>query len=66
MGAVLDGVTVASLALMANVTWQLGRASLVDVATILICTVSLALLLTTRINSAWLIGAGAAIGYFWR
>lgn len=62
MGAVLDGVTVASLALMAVVTWQLGRASLVDVTTVAIAVVSLGVLLTTRINSAWLILAGAAIG----
>jgi chromate transporter len=61
-GAVLDGVTVASLALMAVVTWHLGRASLVDLTTIAIAAVSLVVLLTTRINSAWLILAGAIIG----
>ena len=61
-GAVLDGVTVASLALMAVVTWQLGRASLVDATTLAIAVVSLGALLTTRINSAWLILAGAIIG----
>ena len=61
-GAVLDGVTVASLALMAVVTWQLGRASLVDVTTVAIAAVSLGALLTTRINSAWLILAGAIMG----
>jgi chromate transporter len=63
MGAVLDGVTVASLALMAHVTWQLGRASLVDITTVLISAISVALLLTTRVNSAWLVLAGAAVGY---
>lgn len=62
MGAVLDGVTVASLALMAVVTWQLGRASLVDTTTVIIALSSLGLLLTTRVNSAWLILAGAIIG----
>ena len=60
--AVLDGVTVASLALMAVVTWHLGRASLVDFTAIAIAAASLGVLLTTRINSAWLILAGAAIG----
>jgi chromate transporter len=64
MGAVLDGVTVASLALMAVVTWQLGKASLVDMTTILICAVCLVVLLTTRVNSAWLILGGAVVGYF--
>jgi len=62
MGAVLDGVTVASLALMAVVTWQLGQAAFVDPPTVLIALVSLALLLATRINSAWLILAGAVAG----
>ncbi|MCR4374707.1 MAG: chromate transporter, partial [Acidobacteria bacterium] len=60
-GAVLDGVTVASLALMAVVTWQLGRASLVDVTTVALAAASLGVLLTTRVNSAWLILAGAII-----
>src|SRR5687768_18254320 len=33
-GAVLDGVNVASLALMAVVSWQLARAALVDALTV--------------------------------
>ena len=33
-GALLDGVNVAALGLMAAVTWQIGRASLVDPLTI--------------------------------
>jgi len=37
-GAFLDGVNVASLALMAAVTWELGRASLVDTLTVLVST----------------------------
>ncbi len=43
-GAALSGVTVASLALMAVVTVQLGRAALVDGVTIAILAVSLVLL----------------------
>ena len=39
-GTFLDGVNVASLALMAAVTWQLGRASLVDTATALLAVAS--------------------------
>ena len=66
MGAVLDGVTVASLALMAIVTWQLGRASLVDGVTVAIALVSLGSLLTTRVNSAWLILGGAIAGLLTR
>jgi chromate transporter len=62
-GAVLDGVNVASLALMAVVSWQLGWAALVDFLTVALAFVSLAALVYFRINSAWLIGAGAAIGW---
>jgi chromate transporter len=61
-GAVLDGVTVASLALMAVVTWQLGRAALSDVLTWTIAGISLLLLLRYRVNSAWLVGAGLMAG----
>jgi chromate transporter len=61
-GAVLDGVNVASLALMAVVTWQLGSAALVDPLTVALALVSLVALVRFRINSAWLIAAGAALG----
>jgi chromate transporter len=61
-GTFLDGVNVASLALMAAVTWQLGRTSLVDTATALLAGVSLIALLRVRVNSAWLILVGATVG----
>ena len=61
-GAFLDGVNVASLALMAVVTWQLGRAAIFDFATILIVTVSAILLVRFHVNSLWLILGGALIG----
>jgi chromate transporter len=61
-GAFLDGVNVGALALMAAVTLQLSRAALVDVTTILIGSISIALLICTRINSAWLIFAAGVIG----
>lgn len=61
-GAFLDGVNVASLALMAAVSWQLARASLIDVFTIFLALVSLIALLRFRINSAWLVLAGSLIG----
>jgi len=60
--AFLDGVNVASLALMAAVTWQLGRASLVDVVTVLLTVASLIALLRFRLNSAWLVLIGAIVG----
>jgi chromate transporter len=61
-GAALDGVIVASLALMAVVTWQLSRAAIVDAATLLLAVVSLLLLVRVRLNSAWLVAGGAVIG----
>jgi chromate transporter len=61
-GAFLDGVIVASLALMAVVTWLLGRASIVDTLTAILFAASLFLLLRFRLNSAWLIPVGALVG----
>jgi chromate transporter len=61
-GAVLDGVVVGSLALMGVVTWQLGRAILVDPLTIAIACLSAVLLFAFRLNAAWLILAAAIIG----
>jgi chromate transporter len=60
--AFLDGVNVASLALMAAVSWQLGRASVVDVATAILAVASLIALLRFRLNSVWLVMAGAVVG----
>jgi chromate transporter len=64
-GAILDGLDVASLALMAVVSWQLGRAALVDVATVLIAAAGMALLLWRNVNSAWLVLAGGLAGLAW-
>lgn len=62
VSGLLDGVNVASLGLMAAVTWQLGRASLIDLPTVLMALVSLTLLIRYRVNSTWLIGGGAIAG----
>lgn len=61
--AFLDGVNVASLALMAVVTAQLGRAALVDAPTILIAAVSAVLLVWKKPNSTWLVLGGAVTGW---
>lgn len=61
-GAFLDGVVVASLALMVVVTWHLGRAALVDGPTLLLAGVSAVLLLRFRVSPAWLVMGGGAIG----
>ena len=60
--AFLDGVNVAALGLMAGVTWQLGRAALVDLPTIVLAVVAALLLFRFKINSAWLVLGGAVIG----
>ncbi len=59
---VLDGVNVAALGVMAGVTWQLGRAALTDVLTIALMIVATVAIGRFRINSVWLILAGAAVG----
>lgn len=61
-GAVLDAVNVASLALMAVVAAQLARAALVDPITVALAAASAVLLLRFRVNSAWLVLGGAAVG----
>ena len=61
-GAVLDGVNVASLALMAAVTISLARAAIVDVPTAVLALIAALLLLLLRINSAWLVLGGAGAG----
>ena len=61
-GAFLDGVNVASLALMAVVSYQLGRSAIVDWVTGLLAVVSLVLLVRFRTNSAWLVLGGAVAG----
>jgi chromate transporter len=61
-GAFLDGVNAASLALMAVVTWQLGRAAIVDLPTALLAAASAVALVRFRINTLWLVLAGAAVG----
>ncbi len=60
--ALLDGVNAAALGLMAGVTWQLGRAALVDLPTALLTAASALLLWRLRLNSAWLVLGGAAAG----
>lgn len=61
-GAFLDGVNVSALALMAAVTAGLARSALVDGYTVVMAIVSVVLLFRYRINSIWLICAGAVCG----
>jgi len=61
-GAFLDGVNVASLALMAVVTVQLGAGALRDLPGVVLFAASALLLLRARVSSSWLVLAGAVIG----
>jgi chromate transporter len=62
LSGLLDGVNVASLALMAGVTWQLGRASIVDPLTALLAVAALVWLVRFKVNSVWLVLGGGAAG----
>ena len=59
--AALDGVNMGALALMAAVTWRLGRTALVDGWTVPHSR-GRVLSLRYRVNSAWLVHSGAAAG----
>jgi chromate transporter len=50
---------------MAGVLFQLGQSALIDMLTWVIALVSLVVLLRFKINSAWLIAAGAVVGFVW-
>jgi chromate transporter len=63
-GAFLDGVNVASLALMAVVTLRLGRAALIDLPTLAIALASLVLIARGRVNSLWVMSAFGALGWW--
>lgn len=66
-GILLDGVNAAALALMTGVLFQLGQHALSDVVTGAVALIALLILLRFKVNSFWLILAGAAIGLlrFW-
>jgi chromate transporter len=65
-GAFLDGVNVASLALMAVVTGRLATASVVEVPTAVLAGGAALLLVRYRVNSAWLILAAGVAGLLLR
>lgn len=60
----LDGVNAAALALMAGVLVQLGQHALTDILTWVIALLAFILLARFKLNSIWLILAGAVIGLF--
>jgi chromate transporter len=58
----LDGINATTVGLMGAVSWQLARGAIVDIFTAAEAIVAFVILLRFRINSAWLILAGAALG----
>ena len=62
MSNLLDGLNVTSLALMAGVTWQLGRGAIADPFSALLAVVALGLLIRFKINAAWLVVGGGILG----
>ncbi|HVZ34099.1 MAG TPA: chromate efflux transporter, partial [Polyangiaceae bacterium] len=59
----LDGVNVASLALMLVVTFQLARAAVVDVPTAVLLAVAAVLLVRFKLNATWLVLGGGLSGW---
>jgi chromate transporter len=63
--AMFDGINAAALALMAVVTWQLGRAALVDIPSVVLAVLAASALFLTRVNSIVLLASGAVLGWVW-
>jgi len=59
----LDGVNAASLGLMASVTYTLGRTALLDWLTVVLAILSAIAVFRLKVNSAWLVLAGGAVGF---
>jgi chromate transporter len=62
VGMLLDGVNVASLGLMAGVTWDLARTAVVGIWTAALMLVALVVVFRFRVNSAWLVLCGGVAG----
>jgi chromate transporter len=62
LGAFLDGVNVAAVALMAVVAVELARSALVDVTTAAVAVVSAVALVRFKVNTTWLVLGGALVG----
>jgi chromate transporter len=60
--AFLDGVNAAAVGVIAVVGVELARTALVDVPTILVAALGFVALVFFRLNSAWLVLAGALVG----
>jgi len=63
LSVILDGITIASLALMASVSWQLGMATFVSWVSVVIFAASFIGLTRFKVNSSYLIIMGGFIGW---
>jgi chromate transporter len=61
--AFLDGANAAAVGLMAAVAWQLATSSIVDALTVALMLLAAVGLIKFRVNSAWLVLCGAAVGF---
>lgn len=66
LASLLDGVNVASLGLMAGVSWHLARASLIHPLSYIILLLTGIFILKYHVNTTWLILAGALAGFIFR
>lgn len=66
ISAALDGLNVASLGLMAVVSFKLAAASLLDPFTIIIAFVSLSIIMKFKFNTVWAIIAGGILGFVYQ
>jgi chromate transporter len=62
MGRLLDSLNIASLSLMAYVTYELARNAITDWKSLGLAIASAVILFTLKINSIWLVASGAAFG----
>jgi chromate transporter len=62
LGALLDGVNIAAIGLMAAVTLELARAAFIDLLTIILASGAAVFLIRFKVNSTWLILGGGVIG----
>ena len=60
--ALLDGVNVAALGLMAGVTLFIGRTAVIDIPTIILALITALLLFRYKVSTIWLVLGAAVIG----
>lgn len=65
-GVFLDGVNVASLGLMAGVTFHLGQAAIIDIFTGVLLFATLFVIFRFKVNPIWLIFGGALLGAIYK